>query len=154
VNAADKLARLAGLLYVLALPTSGMWYGISSSLVGADASATLENIQASRGLFELAILAGAVGAVNHLGLALVLYRLFSPIGKMAARLALAFTAVGVPLSLAGVARQIGGLALLDAAQGMPALAGDSLAVHLTPAMHGHESLFLATAIFLGALALS
>ena len=149
MNSADKLARLAGLLYVLAVPTSGMWYGITSSVVGADAAATLVNIRATRSLFELAILAGAIGAVNHLVLAIALYRLFSPTQKTAATLALAFTAVGVPLSLAAVARQIDVLALLDADGYLPALVGVQLQMQVALAMHGCRSLFMATAIFWG-----
>jgi hypothetical protein len=145
----DKLARLAGLLYVLTLPTTGLWYGITSSLLVSDPAATLANIQASRDLFEVAIVVGAFGRVVQLVLVLVLYRLFSPVSQVAASLVLAFIAVSVPLELAAVARQIDLLSLVDGAQGVSALGADQLQVQVMLTMHSYNSLFLASIIFWG-----
>lgn len=85
----------------------------------SNASTTLANIQTSRTLFELAIVVGAVGAVEHILLGLILYRLFSPVGKGAASLTLAFVIAPVPFLLAAMARQIDVLSLLDGALGLP-----------------------------------
>jgi hypothetical protein len=143
-----KLARLAGLLYLILLPTTGLWYGTGRSLMAGDAATTLAKIQDSRTLFEFAIVAGAAGFVDYLIVGLVFYQLFSPVSKRAASLLLAFVAASVPLSLAAVARQIDVLSLLDA-KGMPALGGDQLQAQVMQALHSSNNLFLMTNIFSG-----
>ena len=55
----DRLARLAGLLYLSTIPTTGAWYGIGGSLLGGD-TVTLASPQAGRGLLELAMLGTAL----------------------------------------------------------------------------------------------
>ena len=145
----DKLARLAGLLYLILWPTTGLWYGTGRSLMTGDAAATLAHIQASRTLFEVAILAGAAGFVDYLILGLVFYQLFAPVSRRAASLLLAFVAVSVPVSLAAVARQIDVLSLLDGAKDLPALGGDQLQVQVMLMLHGSNNLFLITNIFSG-----
>lgn len=144
-----KLARLAGLLYLILWPTTGMWYGTGRSLMTGDAAGTLAHIQASRTLFEVAILAGAAGFVDYLILGLAFYQLFRPVSKRAASLLLAFVAASVPLSLAAVARQIDVLSLLDGARTVPALGGDPLQLQVMLALHSCDNLFLLTTIFSG-----
>jgi len=150
----NKLARLAGLLYLILLPTTGLWYGTARSLMAGDADATLAKVQASRKLFEVAIVAGAAGYVDYLIIGLVFYQLFSPVSKRAASLLLAFVAASVPLALAAVARQIDVLSLLDGAKDLPAVGGDPLQIHLMQAqviqaLHSSNNLFLMTNIFSG-----
>jgi len=142
----NKLARLAGLLYLNLLPTTGLWYGTGRSLMAGDAAATLAKVQASRTLFEVAIVAGAVGYVDYLIIGLVFYQLFRFVSKRAASLLLAFVAASVPLSLAAVARQIDVLSLLD---GAPAFGSDQLQIQVIQALHSSNSLFLMTNIFSG-----
>lgn len=144
---AHRLARLAGLLYVISLPTTGFWYGFGSTLGAGDAPAMLANLQMQRKTLEIALIAGALGAVNHLVLAVLLYRLFSPVGQTAAALTAAFGAASVPLSLAAMARQMDVLALLNAP---PVVSGDQLQLQVWIAMRGYENLFLTSAIFWGA----
>ena len=144
-----KLARLAGLLYLILLPTTGLWYGTGRSLMAGDAAATLAKVQTGRTLFEVAIVAGAAGYVDYLIIGLVFYQLFSPVSKRAASLLLAFVAASVPLALAAVARQIDVLSLLDGAKGAPTLGGDQLQVQVMEALHSSNNLFLMTNIFSG-----
>ena len=142
----NKLARLAGLLYLILLPTTGLWYGTGRSLMAGDAAATLAKVQSSRTLFEIAIVAGAAGYVDYLIMGLVFYQLFRFVSKRAASLLLAFVAASVPLSLAAVARQIDVLSLLD---GAPAFGSDQLQIQVIQALHSSNSLFLMTNIFSG-----
>src|SRR5580765_6877341 len=100
----DKLARFAGLCYLILLPTTGLWYGAWRFTMGADAASTLAKIETSRTFLEVAIIAGGVGFVDFLIVGLVLYRLFTPVGRDAATVMLALVASSVPLSLAAVAR--------------------------------------------------
>ena len=149
VNSDHKLARLAGLLYLILLPTTGLWYGTGRSLMAGDAAATLAKIQAGRSLFELAIVAGAAGFVDYLILGLALYQLFSPVSKRAASLLLAFVVASVPLSLAAVARQIDALSLIDGGKGLPALGGEQLQVQVMQVLRSSSNLFQMTNIFSG-----
>jgi hypothetical protein len=111
-----------------------------------DAAAVLANVRMRRETLELALISGALGAVNHLVLAVLLYRLFKQTGQTAAALVLVFTAVSAPLSLAAIARQMDVLALLDAA---PAIGSEQLQFQVMLAMRGYTNLFLTSAIFWG-----
>jgi hypothetical protein len=143
-----RLARLAGALYLLTIPTTGAWYGISATVLGGDA-VTLASLEASRGLLELAIIVGAIGHVNHLVLVVVLHRLLSPFGKIAANLAFVFLAASVPLSFAAIAREMDLLALLDGGSALSALGGAQLQVQITLTIDAYTSLFSAQAVFWG-----
>lgn len=145
----DKLARFAGLLYLILLPTTGLWYGTGRSLMAADAAAMLAKVQASRSFFELAIVVGAAGYIDYLILGLAFYQLFSPVSKRAASLLLGFVAASVPLALSAVARQIDVLSVLDGAKGLPALPGEQLQIQVMLALRSSNNLFLMTNIFSG-----
>ena len=54
----DKLARLAGLLYLILLPTTGLWYGTGRSLMAGDAAATLAKVSSALQLLSLTGVAG------------------------------------------------------------------------------------------------
>ena len=146
MNDTHKLARIAGLLYGISLPTTGFWYGFGSSLAVGDAATVLAHVQAHRTTFEIALIAGGVGAVNHLILAVLLYRLFRPVGQTAAALVLVFGLASVPLCLAAIARQMDVLSLLNTPQ---IVNGDQLSLHVMLALQGYANLFLTAAIFWG-----
>ncbi len=144
----DKLARLAGALYLLTFPTTGAWYGISGTVLGGDA-VTLASLEASRGMLELAIVLGAIGHVLHLVLVVVLHRLLSPFGKMAANLTVIFLAASVPLSFAAIAREMDLLALLDGASTQAALGPGQVQAQITLTIDAYTSLFNTGTVFWG-----
>ena len=110
----DKLARLGGLLYLILLPTTGpAYFGNLLLMQKGDAAMIVAEILAGRNGFEFLILLGAIGFIDYLALAVVFYRLFSPINKDVAGLMATFMVAGVPLSLAALARRMDVLALLD-----------------------------------------
>lgn len=143
----DKLARLAGLLYLITIPTTGAWYGISASLLSEGVS--FAGLQAGRDMLESAILLGTIGHIDHLALAVVLYRLMRPFGAVAAGLAAAFLAASVPLSFAAVARQMDLLALLDGGPSAAALGDAWLNAQVAQTVEAYTSLFNTQAIFWG-----
>ena len=145
----DKLARLAGVLYLLTFPTTGAWYGISANLLGGGGAVTLAGLEAGRGMLALAIVLGAIGHVNHLLLVVVLHRLLSPFGKTAANLTVIFLAASVPLSFAAIARQMDLLALLDGGPALAALGSEQLQAQITFTIHAYTSLFNTQAVFWG-----
>src|SRR6185295_12952628 len=71
-NETDGLARLAGILYVLVLPTAGPWYYTSTALL---AGATPEKLEAARSTLGVMILLGAAGHTLQLVAAVLLYLL-------------------------------------------------------------------------------
>jgi hypothetical protein len=146
----NRLARFAGLLYLILLPTCGFgMFGAGRLVVAGNPSATFANIQTSRTLFELAILSGAVGFIDFLIVGLVFHRLFGPVSKSAANLMLAFVAVSVPLSLAALARRLDVLPLLDAARGLFVIGGDQLPAQVMLALNGSDNLMRMSLIFWG-----
>lgn len=146
----DKLARLAGLLYLLLLPLAGFgFFGAARLVVAGDPAATLANIQASRTLFEFTIVVGAAGFVGYLVVALMLYTLFSDVSKGAAALMLAFAAVSVPISLAALSRRGDVLSLLDMGRALSAAGGDALQVQVMLALQSSDSLMRMSVIFWG-----
>jgi hypothetical protein len=146
----DKRARLAGLLYLILLPTAGFgMFGAAGLVVPGDPAATLAHIQASRTLFEFAILLGAVGFIDFLAAGLAFYTLFCNVDTRAASLMLAFVAASVPVSLAAIAGRIDVLSLLDAARGAAALGGDQLQVQVMLALRHSDHLMRTSLIFWG-----
>jgi uncharacterized protein DUF4386 len=89
-----------------------------------------------------------MGFVDFLLLGVVFYWLFSPTGKLAASLMLAFIAASVPIYGVAVARQMDVLSLLDQAQ-VVGLGHEQLQVHLLMALQGFNNLFQVTNIFSG-----
>lgn len=147
-NESHKLARLAGVLYLLTFPTTGAWYGIGGTLLGGD-TVTLAGLAANRSMLEVAILLGAIGHVNHLVLIVLLRRLLRPFGKIAADFAFVFLVASVPVSFAAVAQQLDMLALLDGGPALAALSGEQLQAQLALQIDSYDSLFSTQAVFWG-----
>lgn len=143
-----RLARLAGVLYLLTIPTTGAWYGLSASVLGGE-SVTLADIAANRGMLEVAIVLGAIGHLNHLALLAVLHRLLAPFGKIAANLMFAFLAASVPLAFVAIARQLDLFALLDGAHGLATLGADDLQAQVALTVAAYSSAFNTQTVFWG-----
>lgn len=146
LNPDHKLARIAGLLYLILLPTTGPAVFSGKLAVMGDAAATLSKVQAGEATFRLLIAVGAVGFIDYLVLAFLLHRLFSTINKTAAGLMLAFVAISVTLSLAALAGKIDVLYLLNSS---PALSVDQLRTQVVLALHSSNNLMQMSIIFWG-----
>jgi hypothetical protein len=81
--------------------------------------------------------------------AVVLQRLLSPFGKVAANLMLVFLATSMPLSFAAIAREMDLLALLDGGRGLSALGAEQLQAQITLTANAYTSLANAAALFWG-----
>lgn len=88
-GAAKRLARIAGLLYlVLALVGPVALIVVPNSiLVPGDAAATANNLRASETLFRIGIASAAVVFLTEVALTAVLYVLFAPVSKTLALVA-------------------------------------------------------------------
>jgi hypothetical protein len=109
----DRLARLAGLLYLLLLPTAGSGFLVGGLIVDGDAAATFARVQAERGGLQLGIILGVVGFVFWLVIAQLLRRLFSVVSRDVGSLMVMFVVAGVCLFLAGSARHMDVLWMLN-----------------------------------------
>lgn len=112
----DRMARLAGLLYLATLPTAGFAYGYVAFMPQDDPAALLAALQAGRQVLGWTILIGAVGfGIIYLVIAALFHRLFVSTSKLGADLLVLFVAASVPLSLMALAHRMDLVALLDTA---------------------------------------
>ena len=147
-NETDGLARLAGILYLLVLPTAGPWYYTSTALLGGDA-ATLATLEANRTTLELMILLGAAGHTFQLVAAVLLYLLLKPVAKVASGLALILIAVSMPLSFVAMAREMDLLAVLRRATELSGLGGAQAQAQITLIADAYASVVNTAALFWG-----
>ena len=112
----NAMARLAGLLYLATVPTTGFAYGYVAFMPKDDPAALLAALEAGRPVLGWSVLLGAAGFVIYLLLAALLHRLLAPAGKVLADLLVLFVTASVPLALAALAQRMELMALLDAGQ--------------------------------------
>ena len=146
VVSSDKLARLAGLLYLFLLPTTGPAYFYGQLAVVGDPATVLAKVQANQFLFELVVIVGAAGFVDWLVMGVVFHRLFSPVSKVAASLLLVFVAASGMIALAALARRMDVLSMIHASDviGTGGLDGRTLMT-----LHSSNNLMLMSVLFWG-----
>ena len=90
-----KAARIAGAIYLLMVVTGpfSLIYVPSKLIVKGNATATASNILAHQTMFQLAVLAGLVGAIIFICLAIALYRLFREVDQTQSLLLVGFVLV-------------------------------------------------------------
>ncbi len=107
---ANRLARTAGLLYLVIAVTSGSAQLFGASLiVSGDAAATAAGIRDNAAMLRLAIAADLVGIAAFVGVAIALYFLFSRLGPMAAATLLACVVVSATIEAADLFNRVGAL---------------------------------------------
>jgi hypothetical protein len=106
-----KAARIAGAIYLMLVVTGpfSLMYVPGKLIVKGDATATASNVLAHETMFRLAILAGLVGSVIFICLAVALYRLFREVDMTQALLLLSFVLVSATI---GFADELNNLAAL------------------------------------------
>jgi len=106
--------RAAGVGYLAIALTATPWYAIWQGLRAGGDAALVGHIQASRLLFELSVLAGALSFVAYLVTAAFLYLRYKAEAPIAVTLLFAFVVGSVPFSLVAISHQLELLSLLDA----------------------------------------
>lgn len=111
----NRLARLAGLLYLLvvAFGVFRLVYVPAQIVVSDDIHATINRIVGSEFLFRLGIASALVEQVAFLLLSLVLFRLLHTVDKPTAVFMVVLVVVSVSIALAGLSNQLNVLALLS-----------------------------------------
>jgi len=110
-----RQARIAGLLYLMLLPTGifSLIYVPSTLFVSGDAAATIQNIEASELLYRSGIFVGLLSNLIFLLVALALYRLLKDISEKQAALMVAFVVISVATSFANSFNMLAVLIILD-----------------------------------------
>ena len=100
MNATKKMARLAGLWYLLLAITSilGLVYIPSKIIVPQNIHATIENIITSPMMFRLGIVSNLCYLVVFIFLVLAFYELFRDVNTKRARWMVIFVLMGVPIA--------------------------------------------------------
>jgi len=144
----DKLARLAGALYLSTLPTGGLGIVSAQSLLENGGSGAAAQIAASLSFLKLGVLAGAVCAVTWLVLGVLFYALFRSVNERACQLMLAMVVVSNTLLLAALARRMDALWLVADVQRL-ALDPDQLRALAALAVRSSDNLMQVSTLFWG-----
>ena len=115
MSSKKKQARIAGLLYLMLIPTGifSLIYVPSTLIVYGDAAATIQNIESSELLYRSGIFVGLLSNIIYLFVALALYRLLSDVSKKQAALMVAFVVISVAASFANTFNELAVLIILD-----------------------------------------
>lgn len=110
-----KLARLAGLFYLLVIAT-GLFAEVfvrQALRVPGDAMATAQNIQASEKLFRWGLVADIINFIVGLPSVLIIYILFKSVNKWLASLALIFVIIQTAIIAVNLLNQVTPLLYLE-----------------------------------------
>jgi hypothetical protein len=115
MSSTKKVARLAGLLYLLvSIPGFyGLMYVPSSLIARGDPGATARHIMASKTFYRSGIVADLLSQVLFILVALVLYRLLKGVDQTLAVLMVIFLVVQIPLAFAAETKHLAVLTFLD-----------------------------------------
>ncbi|WP_130619812.1 DUF4386 domain-containing protein [Dyella amyloliquefaciens] len=115
MNAESRLARLAGLLYLIVVVTGmfSLGYVPSRLVVHGDTQATLERMAAFEPLLRYGIASFLVEQVAFLLLAFALYRLLRAVDPTVAAVMVALVVISVPLALVSLVERLNLLSLLE-----------------------------------------
>lgn len=98
MNSPKRIARVAGLLYLLVAIFAAFAFSVCTKVyVAGDAAATAENLVANSALVRLAVVADLIQATIWVFLALTLYRLFRHVDQSAARAMVVLVAIGAAI---------------------------------------------------------
>jgi hypothetical protein len=114
INASKRMARVAGLWYLLLAITSGFsWMYITQTFVAEDALLTAKNILSTQFQYLISIFSNIAGQISFIFLVLTLYRLFKKVHESQAKLMLAFVLVSVPIMFINIIFQTGAFVILS-----------------------------------------
>lgn len=117
MNSTKKMARLAGVLYLVNGVTGffGIVYVPGKLIVSGNTAATAANILASERLFRLGIVSELVCATEFIYLVWVLYRLLSGVSKTHAALMVIWGLAFIPVMAVNVLSEVAALTLFRGA---------------------------------------
>ena len=111
MNSNNKIARTAGLLYLIVAICGGfsLMYIPFKFIVWNDAAATVSNIVASESLFRIGFVSGLISMMCFILLPLALYLLLKQVNRNHAMLMVIFALMSVPISCINIVSQFAAL---------------------------------------------
>ncbi|MHB1134078.1 MAG: DUF4386 domain-containing protein, partial [Chloroflexota bacterium] len=151
LNSKKRLARIAGLLYLIVAIAGGWAEGFvrASLVVAGDAAATARNIADSAMLFRLGFVADLVQIPAFLLVGIVLYQLLKPVNQKIAATFLIFNAIGVALQGANLLNHFAALTVATGPAYAAAFGTASADALVLLFMELHAQGFLIAGIFFG-----
>jgi hypothetical protein len=150
VNSDNKIARVAGLLYLIVWATAlfaGFVY--NSYLVPGDAIATADHILASERLFRIGFVVDLLHQTCFLLLAWALYVLFKSVMKNLALLMVLFVVVSVAIQCVNLLIQFTALELVSGPDYSTLLEADPLHAQVVLVLNLHDHGILIAQVFFG-----
>lgn len=147
----QRMARLAGFLYLLLLPLGifGLLYVPSMFVVPGDAAATANNVAASASIYRLSILTALLTQVINIFVVLALYQLLKPVNKNMASLMVIFILLGAPIAMLSEINQFAVLRLASGANYLIAFTSEQLQELVTFFLDLHQYGISIASIFWG-----
>jgi hypothetical protein len=147
----DKIARTAGLLYLIVVVTAifGELYVPSQVIVRGDALATANYILASESLFRLGIVSSLISSTAFLLLPFALYRLLHEVDRNLAVLMVVLAVISVPISLVNEAHDLDVLTLLSGADYLQAFTTEQLHAQVMLSLKASGNAALVAELFWG-----
>lgn len=151
MSSTKKIARLAGLLYLLlSIPGAyALIYVPSVLIVRSDTAATAHNILASETLYRSGIAANLISQALFILVVLVLYRLLKAVDKMLAILMVIFAAVQIPLSFLAEVHHLAVLTILDSTGPAVVFSEAQRNAQVMMALDSYDNGILVDEIFMG-----
>ncbi len=151
MDANNKTARIAGLLYLMTIVTGIFSLIVVPSRVGThgDVALTVTNIVTNELLFRLGIASGALGYVAFLILPLALYKLLSPVDRNMAVLMVALAVACLPIYFVALANQMDILSLVDGDKYKQVFTPDQLRERVMLLMEAYNNKVFVSEIFWG-----
>lgn len=146
-----KLARIAGLLYLIVAITGGFAQFVSrqSLIVSGDATATAQNVLEHETLYRIGIVSDLIDITVFLVLPLVLYRLLAAVNKDHALLMVIFVMAAVPIMSINMLNQFAALFVLKEAPYLTVFTADQVDALGTLFLDLHKYGYLIAQIFFG-----
>ena len=151
MNTNKKIARIAGILYLMIIVTGIFAQSVRSTLImPGDAAATAKNIMASEQLFRAAIVSDLIMTTCFLLMGFAFYVLLKQVNKNLALLMLLFNLVGMPLMGTNILNEFAPVLLLSGADYLKGLGTDQLQALVMLFLNLYEHGYLIAALSYGA----
>lgn len=150
INAPTRLARAAGVLYLLVAIFGGVAEGVVEPrmYVAGDAAATAGNVVANAGLVRLGVVADLVNQTVFVFLALTLYSLLKQVHRSVARAMVVLVAIAAGIASLNTVFELEGLRVATGAVNLATFGtGGSNAVTLLLLDAQHYGIFVAQIFF-------
>jgi Domain of unknown function (DUF4386) len=148
---AQKQAHLAGVFYFSVVVTGlfSLMYVGSQLRVPDNAAATLQNIRAHEGLFRASIASLVVNQIATLLLTLSLFKLLEGVNRTIAQLMVAFSVLGIPITLSALGYRLDVLTLISGADYLSALTPAQIVERASLSLNAYSNRILIAETFWG-----